>query len=116
MKNLKYIQLTNNPIKDLSPITDKELSELFIGSINGLDFTQLQNMKISRQLSIFKCGLKDLMQLKGITAERFIFWHNDIENFPENELNWINAKVIDLSNNPISEFDKRNNWVNYAAE
>ncbi len=116
LKKLKYVQLTNNPIKDLSPITGKELAELSIINIKDLDFSPLQNMKISRQLYIRQCGLKDLMQLKGITAEKFILYYNDIEYFPEDKLDWKNAKEINLSYNPISEFDKRDNWVNYISE
>lgn len=116
LTKLKTISLTDNPIMDLSPIEEKSLSELTIININGLDFTPLQNMHISRQVYICNCGLKDLMQLKGITAEKFILYFNDIESFPESELNWKNAKEIDLSNNPISKTDKRKNWKNTFVE
>lgn len=104
------LNLSNNNIKDVSALKDKNIDALFLdGNKNVKGYGQVTKVSY---LSLENCGITELEDLSSITRLRCIdLSNNNISNY-ENIEDFNYLYSIDLSNNNLEDLSKINNILN----
>lgn len=105
--NIGYINLSNNDIEDITPITNNQcvysldLSNNNITSIEGIAKAENINVLVLSNNSIE--DINPITNMVGMQEDPFVYWHYGYRNMD-----------IDLSNNRINNISCVKNWKNIA--